>query len=981
MRSAVQNSQLLFADFAKFCETLNAEEAFIECFLDWIEQAYQALCPFVNTLVHVKNLLSEDTFQKILFEQMKQDLLPVVIKTCIYELHEAKANGYLTEAQSTDRFKQFIKLLKEPRTLEAIFKKYPVLHRLLKTYVGHSIKFMRQFFQALEADYVDIQQHFNLSESSKLCHIYKAGDRHRQASSVLILEFIDKAHETSVQKIVYKPRSLAIDLAYNYFISKINQKIDFDFRTVKTLDYQTHGWCEFVTVSSCQHEKEVERFYYRLGGLLAVAHLLNGGDLHYENVLAAGDCPIIIDHECLLQPLLRLNNAAQVQRLRRTLLDTLILPNRALVTDTEESFDVSAFAGRGGQFHPEENLVVMKAGCDDMRLERQRTVFSAQHNLPTLKGEIIDASAYQSHFIKGFETCYQWLLNNKTYLTAKNSPLQKFNHVETRILFKPTAEYARLLFEALHPKILCSFENFQEHLSWLYEDRKDYQGFDCSWIIASEIEDLHQLDIPLFSHWTDEGVIRNSRSQPLDNIILHNGFAALMQQVNAFSSEDFLFQSMLIKQALFASDRSSQKEEMLEQGRKSYINKKYDVKLFCLNKVTEILDYIKLFAFIDNGIPYWSYVSPVGSAQWSVSLSTFDLYNGILGVILTYAYASVFMGHARYKQRVLDFVEKLAPILETLNNRSSIGAYSGLGAFLIFIAKLNQLNFISTLQATLLIEKITTHFDKIFKDDYPIFDVIDGSAGYLLALLEARSLVDPKTLAKQLHCCVRHILKIYPSPGVMPKHEANVRYHGKTILGFAHGMMGVAYALDQYARFSTTPSVAHWINKACQLHQSSWSERQYNWPDVMSNDFNLDQLKPQDYSNSWCYGRIGQVLFYLNPVSKVSGSHTFTQVERCVIAEMKEGFSNILNMCHGDMGKLDFLLIAEKSGLVPAGFSQTQLKTKLFLDRSVDSICTERAGRIFIPGLMTGLSGVAYQLLRIIEPAKIPSILSWGLVK
>lgn len=149
MSQIVADCQPLTANFTEFCHELHPEEAFFTCFLDQAISAYQALAPYVNSLAHVSRLVKDRTLRKVIFEHIKQDLLPVITKTCVYELHEAKANGYLTEKTSEARFEQFIALLKEPENIQAILNKYPVLARLLKTYLKQYIESMKQFFEAL----------------------------------------------------------------------------------------------------------------------------------------------------------------------------------------------------------------------------------------------------------------------------------------------------------------------------------------------------------------------------------------------------------------------------------------------------------------------------------------------------------------------------------------------------------------------------------------------------------------------------------------------------------------------------------------------------------------------------------------------------------------------------------------------------------------------------------------------------------------
>ena len=47
-------------------------------------------------------------------------------------------------------------------------------------------------------------------------------------------------------------------------------------------------------------KKEVENYYYRFGVLIFINYILNVNDLHGENVIAAGEYPVIIDAETIL---------------------------------------------------------------------------------------------------------------------------------------------------------------------------------------------------------------------------------------------------------------------------------------------------------------------------------------------------------------------------------------------------------------------------------------------------------------------------------------------------------------------------------------------------------------------------------------------------------------------------------------------------------------------------------------------------------
>jgi len=81
-------------------------------------------------------------------------------------------------------------------------------------------------------------------------------------------------------------------------------------------------------------------------------------------------------------------------------------------------------------------------------------------------------------------------------------------------------------------------------------------------------------------------------------------------------------------------------------------------------------------------------------------------------------------------------------------------------------------------------------------------------------------------------------------------------------------------------------------------------------------------------------------------------------------------------LCHGDLGNLDFLIQA-------ADFLE-DVELRVQVDQRAASVlesmkqygwlCGVPFG-VETPGLMTGLAGIGYGLLRLVEPARVPSVL------
>ena len=118
------------------------------------------------------------------------------------------------------------------------------------------------------------------------------GDQHRDGRSVLIATF------NSGFRIVYKPRPLAVAMHFQELLNWLNDRgAEPPLRTIRILDRGAYGWIEFIAPQGCGSGDEVRRFYARQGEYLALLYALEATDFHYENVIAVGEHPILVDLE------------------------------------------------------------------------------------------------------------------------------------------------------------------------------------------------------------------------------------------------------------------------------------------------------------------------------------------------------------------------------------------------------------------------------------------------------------------------------------------------------------------------------------------------------------------------------------------------------------------------------------------------------------------------------------------------------------
>jgi lantibiotic modifying enzyme len=99
-------------------------------------------------------------------------------------------------------------------------------------------------------------------------------------------------------------------------------------------------------------------------------------------------------------------------------------------------------------------------------------------------------------------------------------------------------------------------------------------------------------------------------------------------------------------------------------------------------------------------------------------------------------------------------------------------------------------------------------------------------------------------------------------------------------------------------------------------------------------------------------------------------------IDEAVRVTLENGFGRNHCLCHGDLGNLEFLRLAASETSVPVIDAIPSIAQDI-LDRAESSgwLCGTPA-HVPSPGLMNGLAGIGYGLLRIVDPALVPSVLA-----
>jgi hypothetical protein len=174
---------------------------------------------------------------------------------------------------------------------------YPALGRALAVTCESWTAAQMEFLDRLAADRDAIAAFLSVPKLAPLSSLKGgSGDLHNGARAVMVVDFADGG------SVVYKPHPVALDAAFHGLVGWINRESGLpDLKCPRVLDRATHGWTEFIPHRFADPD-DVSLFWQRAGQLLALGHVLNASDLHYESIIACGGHPVPVDLETIVQP-------------------------------------------------------------------------------------------------------------------------------------------------------------------------------------------------------------------------------------------------------------------------------------------------------------------------------------------------------------------------------------------------------------------------------------------------------------------------------------------------------------------------------------------------------------------------------------------------------------------------------------------------------------------------------------------------------
>jgi type 2 lantibiotic biosynthesis protein LanM len=888
-------------------------------------------------------------------------------RAVVFEMRLAAARGELAGADPEARFQGFLKRLRDSPAALAFWRDYPVLARCMVSAIDGWTAAGCELMTRLAEDWEEIANRFWAGRTpGPLSQVQVGlGDSHRHGRTVCMLRF------ATGELLVYKPRSLHTEMHFARLLRWLHERGGLDLRMPLVLDRPDYGWCEHVAPSPCADRAAAGRFYRRQGALLATLYLLSSCDIHRENLVAAGEFPVPVDLETLCEhdygQLDERSHDSQAELdLARSVVKILLLPYLQ-EGKGRRVLELSALGGAPGQPAINPRPQWEGLGTDELALSYSRPLIAATPNRPTLNGEPLSAFDFAAEIEEGFTATYRLILQHRRELQAASGPLTALRTEKVRVILRATELYSLILEQSFHPAHLgdaLERERLFDRL-WFGSDRTAYPEV-AQRLVASERRDLWDGDIPYFTARVDSRDLEDSRGHVLPGFFSRSGWEVVRARIDQLGEDDLAQQVFYIRGSLTAIHLNSTASFDRYAPPAAAPACDRERLLACAGAIGRR---IARLARWRGGYASWVGLACGETAGWHLRALGSDLYSGLPGIILFLAYLSAVSGRDSEHEVIQG---ALAMLRKEMRRRHAgmefVGGFDGWGGLLYLWLHLAHLwRDDQLLQEA---SSMVGHLREISGATEHL-DVIQGTAGAIVPLLLLYEM-NGFTPARDLARTFGEQLMAQARPCNGGAGWITNRAQEAPLTGFSHGAAGIAWALSELAAATGETAFAAKAREAVAFERSYFSPAAGNWADLRQ----AEAAAPPRYMAAWCHGACGIGLSRFRMQQRLRDDELREEMRIAAETTYREGFGSNHSLCHGDLGSIDLLLHTVRA--IPDEIWQSRLQEKAAHTLASIEQHGARSGvplDVETPGLMDGLAGIGYGLLRLAAPERVPSVL------
>lgn len=469
--------------------------------------------PFEEILAFIvaearKDTLETDLLSKKAKSSLERSLLNEIVfisqKTIFVEFKTYKAQRE-KHGKNSNHYCSFLNDFKS--LIPEILRRYPIMAAYIFRRVEMWENSTEEFICRLNKDKSQIEEWLGIDELRITDIDTDTGDSHGKFRQVMVLT------DKTGRKFVYKPRPSRFYKPYSGFCEWIeNNQEDVLIGVPKSVLKDNYAWVEHISASP-PSDSNNGRFYRNVGATLAVAYLLDAGDIHQENIIFDSSKTYIIDLETLLYPL-KVNkkyssNYSPQKRVMINYLDSSILKTSMLPFSTEKTNnrDFSPLAQLNNKPNSEK-LVWKKINTDNMDFKYEKIEKESSKYTNMQKEDIKDVEKGLKRVLK---------LVDKQNLPQKL--IDEFKDLKLRYVAKPTSIYNSILQDMMNPSNLKHAEAQAKCINKIEDYAKfiGQDGYSFKKMSRKEKRSLLNLDIPKFErkthlsdlYWKDEKILEN----------------------------------------------------------------------------------------------------------------------------------------------------------------------------------------------------------------------------------------------------------------------------------------------------------------------------------------------------------------------------------------------------------------------------------------------------------------------------------------
>lgn len=916
-----------------------------------LQVALQEFKKFLGEKSKICSLELLDDLKNCLVERIQK----ICIRTLIYKMNVCKQKGELIGINSKEEYDFFCtEMLGDEAFINALFLEFPILERCIQEKIDDTSLFYKEVIDHFETDKNHVANMLAIAqEEYKIKNISCGiGDSHNFGRQVV------KVKLTNGSEIIYKPHSMANEELYYKLLKKISDNLRIEQYEYPIVSFNDHSWCKIIETKQCFSEEELKMYYQRIGIQLFVVYLLGIRDLHSENIIAAGEYPVIVDLEMLFNMKRGNHSDTTEDMVRKSVFDSVLISGLLPFYKWNyngEGVNVSALSGKAGQVYPFKIPRITDGYTSEMRITYENPLSGEGHNLAKMNDGFIDPSNYEDEIIVGFKQAYEWVLSNKDEILNDI----KLGNVKNRVLLADTQKYAMLLSASYHPSLLMDGAERELFLHSLWAERSDGDKK----IVEEEIRSLLRGDIPYFYVQPNSSAIWSNKTIVQDNYYEKTVIDILKERFSKINKMDLHKQIDHIQISL----------EMSEEKKTKCFNSTYSINEVREQKGTKITEPCEqlIERLLDNAIwndahteVGWEIISFTSNKQstWDVKPMGKYFYNGQAGMLV------LFYGLYRLTQRkdvldiysalrksIFEYTEKCVNDIKNLQTKCT-GMYDGEASILY-----TYLLLFNWSKENIYLERAEKHAEIVMSllEEDTKFDLMYGNAGAAKALVNLYCVTNKKQYLNAAEHAINILLrhKTETGDGIAWKIVDDI----EPMSGMAHGNCGILSAIILLWKATGENKYKKIADQIIAYENTMYNTEIENWQDARIDSGEICG------SVAWCHGAAGILLsrarYYLECKDILS-----EEDKKVIEDDIKKAYRKVSNyylrdsysLCHGICGNIWIL-----------EYIKNMLGRKEEINISVEAIKKKMEQEVYLlpqeminPGLMNGYGGILYYLIK-----------------